>query len=399
MKSASLYLFNGRDASGRPVSLRVEAGRIADPLPRDGDRHVDLRGGRLLPGLINAHDHLQLNALPRLKYRASYEHASQWSEDIDPRRASDALLLANAAVPRAQRLLIGGIKNLLSGVTTVAHHDPFDEELAAPGFPVRVPSRYGWAHSLALQGEAAVRASQRQTPPEQPWIIHAAEGIGAAAAEEFDRLDGLGCVGANTVLVHGLALDAAQQRRLNQAGGGLVWCPGSNLHLFGRTLGAEALSRQTRLALGSDSRISGERDLLAELALARECVGWSEARLEALVTGRAAALLGLRDRGGLACGQLADVLVLPPGLALSQATRADVRLVLVGGEPRYADPDLLEELGAIDRLMPVRVDGHAKLLDAELVTTLRAAAVQEPGLDLLHHHHHHHHHRLPESVS
>ncbi|HEY4079258.1 MAG TPA: hypothetical protein VGM81_01065 [Burkholderiaceae bacterium] len=390
----SLYLFNGRDALGRPASLRVEAGRIADPLPRDGDRHVDLRGGRLLPGLINAHDHLQLNALPRLKYRERYEHANQWSDDIDPRRATDAQLLANAAVPRAQRLLIGGLKNLLSGVTTVAHHDPFYDELAAPGFPVRVLSRYGWAHSLALQGEAAVQASQRETPPEQPWIIHAAEGIGAEAAAEFDRLDALGCIGPDTVLVHGLALDAAQQRCLNQAGGGLVWCPGSNLHLFGRTLSAETLSRQTRLALGSDSRISGERDLLAELALARECSGWNEARLEALVTGRAAALLGLRDRGGLGCGQGADVLVLQSGIALSRATRADVRLVLIDGEPRYADPDLGDELGVGDALVPVQVDGHAKLLAAELVAALRAAVIQEAGLDLQHHPH-----RMTEAVS
>ena len=393
-KPASLYLFNGRDALGRAASLRVEGGRIADPLPRDGDRHVDLRGGRLLPGLINAHDHLQLNALPRLKYRERYEHASQWSEDIDPRRASDAQLLANAAVPRAQRLLIGGLKNLLSGVTTVAHHDPFYEELAEPAFPVRVLSRYGWAHSLALQDAAAVQASYRETPPEQPWIIHAAEGIGAEAAAEFDRLDALGCIRPNTVLVHGLALDAAQQRCLNQAGGGLVWCPGSNLHLFGRTLSAEALSRQTRLALGSDSRISGERDLLAELALARECAGWSEARLEALVTGRAAALLGLRDRGSLACGQLADVLVLQPGTALSRATRADVRLVLIDGVPRYADADLADELSAGNALEPVQFDGHAKLLAAELVAALQAAVIQEPGLDPRHHSHH-----QPESVS
>lgn len=393
MSAKCLYLFNGRDALGHPASLRVEAGRIAEPLPRDGDRHVDLGGGRLLPGLINAHDHLQLNALPRLKYRASYEHASEWSDDIDLRRATDSQLLANAGVPRAQRLLIGGVKNLLSGVTTVAHHDPFYDELAAPDFPVRVPGGHGWAHSLALRGEAAVLASLKQTPPERPWIIHAAEGVGAPAAHEFDRLDALGCIRPHTVLVHGLALDAAQQRRLNQAGGGLVWCPGSNLHLFGRTLGAEALSRQTRLALGSDSRISGERDLLAELAVAREYVGWSEARLEALVTGRAAALLSLHDRGSLRCGQLADVLVLPPGVALSRATRADVRLVLVGGVPRYADADLVDQLGARDALKPVQVDGHAKLLAADLVAALQAAAIGEPGLEL------HHFPRMTESVS
>jgi len=35
------------------------------------------------------------------------------------------------AVPLTDRLFIGGLKNLLGGATTVAHHDPFDREMGA----------------------------------------------------------------------------------------------------------------------------------------------------------------------------------------------------------------------------------------------------------------------------
>jgi cytosine/adenosine deaminase-related metal-dependent hydrolase len=154
------------------------------------------------------------------------------------------------------------------------------------------------------------------------------------------------------------------------------------MHLFGRTLEADALDLLPRLALGSDSRISGERDLLAELALARELTGWGEARLEALVTCQAAALLELPDRGTLTPGCLGDVLVLPAGLPLSRARRTDVRLVLVGGVPRHADAELAAAWGRDAGLAPVEVDGESRFLARAIVNALRDAAVREPGVVL-----------------
>jgi cytosine/adenosine deaminase-related metal-dependent hydrolase len=263
-------------------------------------------------------------------------------------------------------------------VTTVAHHDPGDACLANPGFPVDVPQLGGWSHSLALDGQAAVQAARHSARRGHPWIVHAAEGTDAAAAQEFDHLEALGCITADTLLVHGLALNEGQQRRLVDAGAGLIWCPGSNRHLFGCTLDPAWLFEQGRLALGSDSRISGGRDLLAELALARELTGWSDARLEAWVTRDAARLLCLHDRGRIEVGLRADLIALPPDLPLASATRADLRLVVVAGRPLYADADLGEALG----LEPVTVDGRSKALAPHLVAALRATPLHEPGLEL-----------------
>ncbi len=362
---SSLCFFNA--AGG--LSLSIEGDRI---VAGSGGQRIDLRGARLLPGLINAHDHLQLNgALPRLKFRdEGYRNAGEWIADITPRLSKDAVLLAHRAQPRAQRLLAGGLKNLLSGVTTVLHHDPRDPVLDEADFPVDVPELGGWSHSLALDGEEQVRASRQTTPAGQPWIIHAAEGTDNAAALEFDRLEALGCMAPGTLLVHGLGLSAAQQRRLVDAGAGVVWCPASNLHLFGCTLDAGWLFDQGRLVLGSDSRISGSRDLLAELALVRELTGWSDECLEAWVTEGAARMLGLTDRGRLQPGLRADLIALPAGLPLSRATRADLRLVVVAGRPLYADADVGEALG----LVPVRIDGRLKAIAPQLVMT-------EPGLE------------------
>src|SRR6185312_1292747 len=116
--------------------------------------------------------------------------------------------------PVEDRLFLGGLKNLLSGVTTVAHHDRLYPALMTGACPVRVVTDLGWSHSLYLDGDVAVQAAFRATPPDRPWIIHAAEGLNVAATAEFDRLDALGCLAPNTLIVHGIALDRARRTRL-----------------------------------------------------------------------------------------------------------------------------------------------------------------------------------------
>ena len=378
----SLALENATLASGQRTCIRVEHGLIAslDAAPRPADLVIDLRGGRVLPGLINAHDHLQLNGLPRLKYRPRYGNVVEWIDDIRPRLRTEAVLVENHSVPREERLLIGGIKNLLSGVTTVAHHDPLHPALLEDSFPVRVVTRFGWSHSLAIDGEDAILQSFRQTAPSHPWIIHAAEGTDAAATCEFERLDAIGCLASNTVLVHGTGLTSGQHERLLNAGAGLVWCPASNLHLFDRTVDIGSLKDRRHVALGSDSRLSGSRDLLEELQRARECSALEDAELEAMVTEHPSRILRLADRGALRAGTLADIVAIPRDLALCRAGRADISLVLLGGEVSYSDPRHASAFGeaGCDR---VWVDGRPKCLARPLVSRLKVARIREAGLD------------------
>ena len=51
-------LVNGRGIESLRFTSRVQA--IGEP-PRRGDTVVDVEGAFILPGLINAHDHLELN--------------------------------------------------------------------------------------------------------------------------------------------------------------------------------------------------------------------------------------------------------------------------------------------------------------------------------------------------
>jgi len=376
--------FINAQMGGDAATLRIRGSSIAalGEGPRAGDRVVDLQGDRLLPGLINAHDHLQLNTLPDLKSVTRYRHVREWIADINTRRQSDPAFEARVAVPRDERLAIGGIKNLLSGVTTVAHHDPLYPSLLNPYFPTRVVTDYGWSHSLYIDGEQKVRAAYRSTPPEWPWIIHAAEGLDQEAADEFERLDALGCIGPRTLIVHGIALDRAQRLRLERARAGLIWCPSSNLRLFGRTADITDLIVAGRVALGTDSRLSGARDLLEELGVAADTGGLDDSTLQSLVTHHSARLLRLSDRGALRVGARADILILPAHMPLARACRTDVRLVMLEGIARYGDKDYAQSTAPISHWVEVRVDGRTKMLDSNLAAILSSASAREEGVEL-----------------
>jgi cytosine/adenosine deaminase-related metal-dependent hydrolase len=383
----SITFTNAQFSDGRIGSLRVRGARIAalDVDPEPGDTVMDLQGDRILPGLINAHDHLQLNSLPDHETPKFYRHASDWIAEVDARRRTDPLFEAGASVARDERLLFGGIKNLLSGVTTVAHHDPLYPFLTQAGFPISVVRDYGWSHSLYIDGERSVVESYRATPAGWPWIVHAAEGQDVAAAVEFDRLDALGCLGSNTLLVHGIMLDQAQRARLVAAGGALIWCPSSNIRLFGKTAQVADLVSHHRVAIGTDSRLSGSRDVLDELRLAATVGGLDEEALEGLVTHISATLLSLPDRGSLQPGLRADLLVLPAETRLADTTRSAVRLVMIDGLARYGDAEYVMRMraSADTEWAHVEVDGVPKILDGDVFKLLACASTSEPGLEMV----------------
>jgi cytosine/adenosine deaminase-related metal-dependent hydrolase len=369
-------------------SLRIARGRVTglNVSPARDDLVVDCGGAAILPGLINAHDHLELNSFGRLKWRERYENVGEWVADFQPRFATDPALAANRPETLTDRLFVGALKNLLSGVTTVCHHNPLYPPLRN-GFPVRVVRRFGWSHSWLMDGPR-VRASYRRTPADWPWVVHAAEGVDAGASAELAELDRLGCVGANTVLVHGVGLKPADRRLALARSCALVWCPSSNHFLFGTTADVRDFSARGRLALGSDSRLSGDGDLLDELRAARVTGLISTRDLVRAVTCDAAYALRLRHAGELLDGAPADLVMFAapgadPFAAAVSAHRADVRLVMIDGRPLMGDPGMLRLFeDARVATVSVTVDGRPKILAAAIADRTRRSAIHEPGLEV-----------------
>ena len=363
--------------------LEFTDGRIGSP----GTTRVDLRGHCIYPGLINAHDHLHLNTVPRVPHGHAFANSYEWIASVEVHRATPAVRSA-LEVPTRTRHWHGALKNLLAGVTTVAHHDPPDEVFEAPGFPV-VVVRTGWSHSLGLGGGAAPRygpavaQSFAATAADVPWVIHLAEGTDDVARGELDALAALGCLAGNTVLVHGVALGGAGTTRVLEHGAAVVWCPASNIELFGATLDPQPLFDAGRLTLGTDSRLTGSCDLLDEMRAAA-----SHSRLQArdlfrLVTRDAREIFRLPDRGRLEQGDRADLLILrddgDPYRSLLAARRADIRAVVRNGLPVLADPDFagwFADAGVATT--DIVVDGCPRLMAADVADA--AALALEPGI-------------------
>ena len=326
----------------RDLTLGVEEGCIVPPSGQF-DATVRVRDGIIMPGLINAHDHLHRNHYGRLGH-PPYEDAYEWGHDIHHRFAETIAI--GRAMPRREALLRGAWKNLRAGVTTVVHHDAwenaFDDE-----FPLRVV-RIATAHSLRLAAELPAATNGA------PFAIHLAEGVNIAAADEVRELDARGLVTRDLLAVHAVGVDARGIQRLRAAGAAVVWCPSSNRFLFGRTAPAELLAPGIDVLLGNDSLLTADGSLLHELHAARELGLVSHARLCDAVGVTAANRLGV-EPPSLGVGARADVIVLLRPLL--EATEADIALVVANGVLRVADPALVPALGALAALGRIETAG------------------------------------------
>ncbi len=310
--------------------IYISRGRI---LPFANSRQhaveIDLSGCLLLPGLINAHDHLEFNLFPRLD---SGPHANyiDWAASVfHPDREP---LRAHLRVPKHVRLRWGGLKNLLSGVTTVSHHNPYDPVFTTK-FPVRVARRFGWAHSIHFAPDFETRC--RETPPDWPFLIHAGEGKDELARSEIGRLHRSGVLCKRTVLIHAVALEKQGLEVLRQTGAGVVWCPSSNLHTIGQTLGPMVLTSGLPIALGTDSALTALGDLIDEFSVVKRLGHLCDRDLYEMVTSVAAQLLRLQNgEGEIRMGGLADLMAVfenhsSPASALDQLRP---QLVILGGK-------------------------------------------------------------------
>ena len=336
-------------------ALDVEDGRVAAS-GCDPDVSVDLDGATLRPGLVNAHDHLHRNHLPRLG-KTPYADASTWGRDLHARFAEE--LERRHALSRREALLFGALKNILGGATTAVHHDAWEEDFSRD-FPLRVPR---------LPTAQSVREAPEETPP-GPWTMHLAEGTSREACEEIPDADARGLLGRSLAAVHLVATDADGLARLTRAGCAAVWCPTSNAFLYGATASRALFGAGLEVLLGTDALVSGAGTLLDELSAARATGLVSDARLAAAVGAVAARRLGL-PAPSLESGAPADLVALRAPLLTARPR--DVALVLVAGRPVLADEEfaaILDAAGVAHE--PLTVGGVVKRVAAPLGAVARA---------------------------
>ncbi|RJX36338.1 MAG: amidohydrolase [Desulfarculus sp.] len=346
--------------------------------PPAGAERVELGQGLLLPGLVNAHTHLELSGLTSLAPPAGDFVA--WLEQLVALRP-DTLRVNGAAATRAAAAalaadgtaLVGDITNTgqaraalaQAGVSAVSFFEALGPSKAPPP-----PPGYEWQGPL-LSGAAvaahapySVPAGRLQALKRQagdlPFCLHLAESRAemefmAGAGEQGRRLEAflaarglqrsqldlraatplgqvqsLGLLDQHTLAVHGVQLRPEDARTLAAAGTSLCLCPRSNLGLTGNLAPVEAmLAAGVNLALGTDSLASApDLSLWREMAaLAAARPGLDPETILAMATAGGARALGLAGRFGAirsgAAGPLAfaPLAPLPPEQMLAAAVQ------------------------------------------------------------------------------
>jgi cytosine/adenosine deaminase-related metal-dependent hydrolase len=250
-----LLLKNITDIDGQAIDKKIRV----DSKLKYKEMTIDYSGHFLYPGLTNWHDHLEMNLYPKLG-TPPYNNYTEWMKDIYKPKESPLREIEKTDLD--YRLIWGGLKNLISGVTTVYHHNPSRRVNRKDSFPVFVP-KIEWAHSLFVEKKFRYKK-------DRPFIIHAAEGIDEFAGKETAQLDRLGLLQSNTFIVHGISADWSL---IESRGASLIWCPSSNLYMFNKT--ADIKNRKN-VFLGTDSTLTGSPTLLDEMRVASQFISKKE---------------------------------------------------------------------------------------------------------------------------
>jgi cytosine/adenosine deaminase-related metal-dependent hydrolase len=371
----SLDAFTAIDA-GVEVNGRTIATVANHRAKRDGaSGTLNLSDCLLLPGLINAHDHLEFGLYPNLG-RGPYVNSAQWANDIQ--QNDREVITVHQQIPKKVRLWWGGIRNLLCGVTTVCHHNPLVPEFVDEDFPIHVLRDFGWAHSLAMDSELDTRF--KSTPSDLLFFVHGCEGVDETARCEIYELDARGILQSRTMLIHGLAMNDEGVSLMNRRGATLVWCPTSNRFLFGRTHTRESIASFDRVLLGSDSPLTSAGDLLDEIRMAHHDIGIAASELYAMVCTHGGSFLRLGEgQGTIRPDALADLVAvrdsgLVPSETLVNLSTSDIELVMVSGRVNLASQRMYERMTPeIQKgLEPLTVEAEIRWVRAPLQQLFQA---------------------------
>jgi len=356
------------------------------------------------PALINAHDHLRGNYIPRVgpKGSAFYINWLPWDNDLK----ASPVYEERANINIEQMYFLGAYKNLFSGVGMVNDHFPHKfNEPYIDRLPIRVIREYCLAHecsSFELEwGDGIEIEHARAIERDWPFITHLEEGFDAESQDGVGVLERAKALDEYDLLIHCIGFSEEDIRKVKRAQASVAWCPASNTFMFNVTCKIRKLLRAgINVALGTDSTHTGSINLLAEMKFARSTYRdlYGEElpakTLFDMVTVNAAKALRMGTRTGcIEPGRLADIAVFAaktddPYESLCRTDASDLELLILGGEPIFGDELRFGSLFAdkIGDFGRIKIGGRSMFVrgdPAGLYRAVRTAVGFEKKLDYL----------------
>jgi 5-methylthioadenosine/S-adenosylhomocysteine deaminase len=324
--------------------------------------------GIILPGFVDAHNHLRSNVVPRWKPNRVYSNRYEWRQDPEFLRLVNGPISHVGSTHFCDMNKWGELRALAGGTTAVM---TTQQESCIYGMVRNLDYNSGFYGTTQLNlehtynvldlppaSDPAARAffvfvATHLFIPDpfyESLLIHLAEGTDAFSLEEFTFMQSQSLLNSKGVVIHGIPLRPADFQAMSQHGTSLVWSPRSNLELYGATADINAaLNAGVEIAVAPDWAVTGSSNMLNELKVAalwnRERLGGriTDKQLVDMATSVPAHIAGIDDEvGSIKVGLRADLVVINgdhnnPYRSVIDATAAKVDLVFINGVPLYGD--------------------------------------------------------------
>jgi cytosine/adenosine deaminase-related metal-dependent hydrolase len=376
--------------------------------------------GTIFPGLIELHNHLAYNALRLWHVPRLFTNRGQWGGTPEYQKLVTGPMKVMGLTETVMPALVRYVecKCLVSGVTTSQGIELFSNAGARRYYRgvvrnVEQTDQDDLPEAVTRIADVDAKDPERflaRLKKQTCLLLHLSEGVDQTARQHFRALklpSGEWAITKALAGIHCAGLLNEDFKIFGDRDASMVWSPMSNLLLYGATSRVKsARDNGVRIGLGSDWAVSGSKNLLGELKVARlACdemdTGFSNRDLVAMATREAAAILGWQNvLGSLKASARADLIVLDgtptdPYKALVEAKETALSLVMINGVARFGTTALMTKLDSDGER--VTIGGRQRMLflkqesGDEVVAGIALGQAKKTLVDALH--------RLPELAS
>ncbi len=384
ISGASILTADSKIDEGSILINKDKIEKVSPGKKLEGEISINMDNSIIVPGLINSHDHLLGTYYPKVG-NGPYENWLPWDNDLK----SSPVYRERQQIESRDLYLLGGYRNLISGVTTVSDHIPhFVGQPFYSMLPMKAISKYALAHSIgsfALAWGDGVEAEYKKALKEDiPFITHISEGFDEETINAIRTIDKSGGLGDHSVLVHGIAFSESDMNLIKVRKASVVWCADSNWFMFNETTNIKMLlDKGINVCIGTDSPMSGGLNILSEIkfdkSLYEEIYGeeLSDKTIFRMITDNPARAFRFKNLGQIKENFQADFVIFryresTAYRSVINAEMEDILLVVIDGKPVYGASDFSELFDYFKiEYQEITLKGSKKIIIGDLIGLLR----------------------------